>query len=78
MAIKHICDICGADASDEKIIVPYNDKITVKGKGGHPLVMFPDFRLKEINLCKEHQIIIANFITALQEGSIIMKDEEML
>ena len=62
---KTVCDICGCDNPEYHCIVPMKVSYDITGQDklyGRYIVT----ELKEIDLCREHSTILANFLNWLK------------
>lgn len=65
--IKCVCDLCGKDAPEASFIVPYWESLIIEKHGKQIGVAPPQLTSHKMNLCREHQGMIASVIRAFQQ-----------
>lgn len=65
--IKCVCDLCGKDAPEASFIVPYWEKLIIMNRGKQIGTAPPQLTSCKMNLCREHQGMIASVIEAFQQ-----------
>lgn len=63
MSMKYVCDLCGADATQEKFVIPMINTYYVTGISHKKLASFSKMEACEVNLCAYHQTTIANLLS---------------
>lgn len=65
--IKCVCDLCGKDAPEVSFIVPYWEKLIITKHGKQIGTALPQLTSYKMNLCREHQEMIASVIETFQQ-----------
>lgn len=68
MSVRYVCDACGADATEEKFLMPMLNTYTVMGNRGRKLASFSKTEKCAVNLCVDCQAAVAGLLDSIERA----------